>query len=213
MRQRCFTALFRTATTFGIATFFCGSCALIRRAALDAVGGIATGNRATAEDAHSTRCQQCKRCGYNTAYINIPQAAGLATESLAAIMSGSEIRWARGMIDSNSAHSTIRYLAVGLSSQPTRLCYFNAMVHFLYSVPRLVFLVAPLVYWLFDPRANHHSRLLGCDPQVYAFPHLILASLAPTNSRIQGRHRHSFWNEIYESVLAPYILWLPHCLP
>ena len=27
-----------------------------------------------------------------------------------------------------------------------------------------------------------------------------------TNSRIQGQHRHSFWNEIYETVLAPYIL-------
>ena len=26
------------------------------------------------------------------------------------------------------------------------------------------------------------------------------------NSRIHGRHRHSFWNEIYEIVLAPYIL-------
>ncbi len=27
-----------------------------------------------------------------------------------------------------------------------------------------------------------------------------------TQSRIQGKHRHSFWNEIYETVLAPYIL-------
>ena len=27
-----------------------------------------------------------------------------------------------------------------------------------------------------------------------------------TNSRIQGEHRHSFWNEIYETVLSPYIL-------
>jgi len=27
-----------------------------------------------------------------------------------------------------------------------------------------------------------------------------------TNSRIQGRYRFSFWNEIYEAVLAPYIL-------
>ena len=26
------------------------------------------------------------------------------------------------------------------------------------------------------------------------------------NSRSQGDHRHSFWNEVYEMVLAPYIL-------
>ncbi len=39
----------------------------------------------------------------------------------------------------------------------------------------------------------------------YAFPDLILSNL--TNSRIQGRYRFSFWNEIYEIVLAPYILF------
>ncbi len=27
---------------------------------------------------------------------------------------------------------------------PQRLCYFNAMGHFLYAVPRLIFLTAPL---------------------------------------------------------------------
>jgi hypothetical protein len=43
----------------------------------------------------------------------------------------------------------------------------------------------------------------------YAAPHLVLLSL--TNSRIQGSHRHSFWNEIYETVLAPYI-FLPTVL-
>jgi cellulose synthase (UDP-forming) len=38
----------------------------------------------------------------------------------------------------------------------------------------------------------------------YALPHLVLSNI--TNSRIQGQHRHSFWNEIYETVLSPYIL-------
>src|SRR5208283_2155841 len=38
----------------------------------------------------------------------------------------------------------------------------------------------------------------------YALPHLTLSNV--TNSRIQGEHRYSFWNEIYETVLAPYIL-------
>src|SRR5580692_11453062 len=82
-----------------------------------------------------------------------------------------------------------------------RLCYFNAMAHFMYAVPRLVFLGAPLVYMLLGRSIipGYWAAILA-----YAMPHLILSSL--TNSRIQGRHRHSFWNEIYESVLAPYIL-------
>lgn len=35
----------------------------------------------------------------------------------------------------------------------------------------------------------------------YALPHLTLASV--TKSRIQGYHRYSFWNEVYETVLWP----------
>ena len=39
----------------------------------------------------------------------------------------------------------------------------------------------------------------------YAAPHILLAQI--TNSRVQGTARLSFWNEIYEAVLAPYILY------
>ena len=38
----------------------------------------------------------------------------------------------------------------------------------------------------------------------YALPHLFLSNI--TNFRIQGKFRHSFWNEVYETILAPYIL-------
>jgi cellulose synthase (UDP-forming) len=175
------------------ATFFCGSCALIRRSALDEVGGIAT--ETVTEDAHTSLRMQ-KR-GYNTAYINIPQAAGLATESLAAHV-GQRIRWARGMIQILRTENPLFAWKMKLTQ---RLCYFNAMAHFLYAVPRLVFLLAPLVYLLLGRTIipGYWIAILA-----YAFPHLILSNL--TNSRVQGRYRHSFWNEIYEAVLAPYIL-------
>lgn len=62
------------------ATFFCGSCAVLRRSALDAVGGIAV--ETVTEDAHTSL--RMHRKGYSSAYIRIPQAAGLATESLSA---------------------------------------------------------------------------------------------------------------------------------
>jgi cellulose synthase (UDP-forming) len=188
-----FYGIVQDGNDFWNATFFCGSCALIRRSALDDVGGIAT--ETVTEDAHTSLRMQ--RCGYNTAYINIPQAAGLATESLAAHV-GQRIRWARGMIQILRTDNPL--FGRGLKFTQ-RLCYFNAMAHFLYSVPRLVFLGAPLVYLLLGRTIipGYWVAILA-----YAFPHLILSSL--TNSRIQGRHRHSFWNEIYEAVLAPYIL-------
>src|SRR5579863_7377493 len=188
-----FYGIVQDGNDFWNATFFCGSCALIRRAALDEVGGIAT--ETVTEDAHTSLRMQ--RHGYNTAYINIPQAAGLATESLAAHV-GQRIRWARGMIQILRTDNPL--FGPGLKFTQ-RLCYFNAMMHFLYSVPRMVFLGAPLVYLLLGRTIipGYWVAILA-----YAFPHLILSSL--TNSRVQGRHRHSFWNEIYEAVLAPYIL-------
>ena len=188
-----FYGIIQDGNDFWNATFFCGSCALIRRSALDKVGGIAT--ETVTEDAHTSLRMQ--KLGYNTAYINIPQAAGLATETLAAHV-GQRIRWARGMIQIFRTDNPL--LARGMKFTQ-RLCYLNAMIHVLYAVPRLIFLLAPLVYMLLG-----RTIIPGYWVAIvaYAFPHLILSSL--TNSRIQGRHRHSFWNEIYEAVLAPYIL-------
>ena len=178
---------------FWNASFFCGSCAVLRRAALDDVGGIAV--ETITEDAHTSLRMQMK--GWSTAYINIPQAAGLATERLSAHV-GQRIRWARGMIQILRTDNPL--FAPGLSFAQ-RLCYFNAMAHFLYAVPRLIFLTAPLIYLLLN-----HTNIPGywAAILVYALPHLTLSNV--TNSRIQGEHRHSFWNEIYETVLSPYIL-------
>jgi cellulose synthase (UDP-forming) len=194
MKTNCFTAWCRTETIFGNASFFCGSCAVLRRSALDEIGGIAV--ETVTEDTHTAL--RMHRLGWNTAYINIPQAAGLATESLAAHI-GQRIRWARGMTQILRVENPL--FASGLSLSQ-RLCYFNATTHFLFALPRLIFLTVPLVYLLLG-KVNIYGYIWGI--LAYAFPHLVLSSL--TNSRIQGRYRHSFWNEIYEVVLAPYILF------
>jgi cellulose synthase (UDP-forming) len=193
-----FYGIVQDGNDFWNATFFCGSCAVLRRSALDEIGGIAV--ETVTEDAHTSLRMQMN--GWNTAYINIPQAAGLATERLSGHVK-QRIRWARGMIQILRIENPL--FAPGLKPAQ-RLCYFNAMTHFLYAFPRLVFLTAPLIYLILG-----HTNVAGYWAAIlaYAFPHLILAQL--TNSRIQGQHRHSFWNEIYETVLAPYI-FLPTML-
>jgi cellulose synthase (UDP-forming) len=175
------------------ATFFCGSCAVLRRTALDEIGGIAV--ETVTEDAHTSLRMQTR--GWNTAYINIPQAAGLATESLSSHV-GQRIRWARGMVQ---ILRTDNPLTVKGLKWPQRICYLNAMVHFLYAVPRLVFLTAPLVYMLLG-LINIPGYWLAIF--AYSMPHLFLANVV--NFRVQGKYRYSFWNEVYETVLAPYIL-------
>ena len=88
-----FYGIVQDGNDFWNATFFCGSCAVLRRTALDEIGGIAV--ETVTEDAHTSLRMQMN--GWGTAYINIPQAAGLATERLSAHV-GQRIRWARGMI-------------------------------------------------------------------------------------------------------------------
>ncbi len=175
------------------ATFFCGSCATIRRTALNEVGGIA--QETVTEDAHTSL--RLQKAGWNTAYINIPQAAGLATETLARHVK-QRVRWARGMVQILRTDNPLFGRGLSLSQ---RLCYFNATLHFLYAAPRLIFLTAPLLYLFFGM-----SNVPGYWLTILAFagPHLFLTTI--TNSRIQGSKRHSFWNEIYETVLSPYIL-------
>jgi len=183
---------------FWNAAFFCGSCAVIRRSALEEVGGIAV--ETVTEDAHTSLRIQMH--GWNTAYLNIPQAAGLATEQLSGHVR-QRIRWARGMVQ--VLHLENPLWAPGLKPAQ-RLCYFNAMSHFLYALPRLIFLTAPLIYLVLGQTniPGYWMMILA-----YAAPHLVLSNV--TNSRVQGRHRHTFWNEIYETVLAPYI-FLPTML-
>lgn len=175
------------------AAFFCGSCAVIKRGPLLEIGGVAV--ETVTEDAHTAL--KLSRRGYNTAYLELPQAAGLATESLSAHV-GQRIRWARGMAQICRVDNPLFGPGLKLGQ---RLCYFNAMLHFFYGLPRLVFLTAPLAYLFFSA---HVFQATAAMITAYALPHLMHASI--TNSRIQGRFRYSFWNEVYESVLAWYIM-------
>ncbi len=175
------------------AAFFCGSCAVLRRQALDEIGGI-TADTVT-EDAHTSL--KMHKQGWNSAYLNMPLAAGLATEKLSQHI-GQRRRWARGMIQIFRKDNPL--FARGLSLLQ-RLSYFNAMLHFLFSVPRLVFLTAPLAYLLFQVHVIQASAAMIA---VYALPHIFQAHIA--NAAMQGRFRHSFWAEVYETILAPHIV-------
>jgi cellulose synthase (UDP-forming) len=174
------------------ASFFCGSCAVLRRSALEAVGGIAV--ETVTEDAHTAL--KLHRRGYHTAYLDVPQAAGLATETLSAHV-GQRIRWARGMAQVFRVDNPLLGRGLRLSQ---RLCYLAAMLHFFSGIPRLVFLSAPVAYLVFG---RHVFNALPLAAVVYGLPHLVQSVAA--NARIHGRFRHSFWSEVYETCLAWYI--------
>ncbi|ANB71978.1 cellulose synthase [Paraburkholderia phytofirmans OLGA172] len=174
------------------ASFFCGSCAIIKRTALNEIGGIAV--ETVTEDAHTAL--KLHRRGYTTAYLPTVQAAGLATESLASHIK-QRTRWARGMAQIFRIDNPFLGRGLGFFQ---RLCYGNAMLHFFYGVPRLIFLTMPMAYLFFQMYFINASATTIAG---FVLPYIVLANIA--NSRMQGKFRHSFWAEVYESVLAWYI--------
>lgn len=175
------------------AAFFCGSCAVLRRKALDDIGGVPT--ETVTEDAHCSLRMQRK--GWNTAYLRLPLAAGLATERLI-IHIGQRMRWARGMIQIFRRDNP--FLGKGLSL-PQRLCYFAAMFSWFFPLARVVFLTSPLAFLLFGVPVIAASPLAIV---AYAGPHIVHA--VATSSRVAGRVRHSFWSEVYETAVAFFLV-------
>ena len=178
---------------FWNATFFCGSCAVIRRQALDETDGFAV--ETVTEDAHTAL--RFQRKGWRTAFVSLPLAAGLATERLS-LHIGQRARWARGMTQILRVDNPLFGRGLSLAQ---RLCYLNAMLHFQFALPRVVFITAPLAYLLLGQNiiASSASMIFA-----YALPHLFHAIW--TNSRLNGRFRYTFWGEIYESVLCFHLI-------
>ena len=188
-----FYGLIQQGNDFWGGAFFCGSCAVIRRTALEAIGGVPT--ETVTEDCHASLRMQ--KAGWRTAYLRVPLAAGLATERLI-LHIGQRMRWARGMIQILRIENPLTSRGLSL---PQRLCYFMSMFHFLFPLPRFVFLTAPLAFLLFGENVIAASPLAIV---AYAGPHIVHSIV--TASRMQRQVRHSFWSEIYETVLTVYLL-------
>ncbi|WP_438382409.1 UDP-forming cellulose synthase catalytic subunit [Asaia sp. BMEF1] len=187
-----FYGLIQDGNDFWNATFFCGSCAVIRRKALEEVGGVAV--ETVTEDMHTAL--KLQRKGWSTAYLAKPLAAGLATERLI-LHVGQRMRWARGMLQIFRLDNPL--FGPGLNFAQ-RLCYFSAIASFLFAIPRLIFLTSPIAYLIFN------QTLIDASPfaiAIYAMPHLIHSVL--TSARTNRNWRYSLWSEVYETTLAPFL--------
>ncbi len=174
------------------ATMFCGSCAIMRRKALEEVGGIAV--ETVTEDAHTSL--KLNRKGWSSAFLSVPLSAGLSTETLAAHI-GQRIRWARGMIQIFRLDNPL--FGKGLTI-PQRLCFLNAMIHFLHGLPRIIFLLAPLPFLFANIYVIYASAIAIF---VYLIPHMVHSTM--TTYVIHKGYRFPFVSALYETILSWYI--------
>lgn len=176
---------------FWNSAFFCGSCAVLRRAALMKIGGVTTGS--VTEDVHTSL--ELHAAGYSSVYLPMPLAAGLATETLAAHVK-QRTRWARGMAQVLRLDCPLFKRGLSLAQ---RVNYFNAMLHFFFGIPRLIMVAAPLTFLLFG---LHPIKADALAVVAYILPHIGLSMMA--NSIIGKHYRHSFWAGVYELSIAPF---------
>ena len=184
-----FYGLTQDGNDFWNATYFCGSCAVLKREALEEIGGFAV--ETVTEDAHTSL--RIHRKGWNSAYIRQALAAGLATESVADHV-GQRMRWARGMLQILRIENPLFCSGLTFSQ---RMCYLNSMMHFMFPIPRIALLAAPMIFLLLGMNiinANAYELL------AYAGPHLLVAMAA--SLLVIGRYRLLFWAEIYETLLS-----------
>ncbi|MBT9385023.1 UDP-forming cellulose synthase catalytic subunit [Pseudooceanicola sp. CBS1P-1] len=172
--------------------FFCGSAAVLRRAALDSVGGFAgetiTEDAETALEIHSQ--------GWKSLYIDRAMIAGLQPETFASFIQ-QRGRWATGMMQMLLLKGPL--FRKGLRLQQ-RLCYINSMSFWLFPLIRLTYLLIPLVYLFFGVEI-----FVASFPEVMAYMLSYLATAFLVQNALYARTRWPMISEIYEVAQAPYL--------
>lgn len=172
--------------------FFCGSAAVLRRAALDSVGGFAgetiTEDAETALEIHSA--------GWKSLYLDRAMIAGLQPETFASFIQ-QRGRWATGMMQMLVLKNPLFRRGLRL---PQRMCYLNSMSFWLFPLIRLVYILVPLVYLYFGIEI-----FVATIEDVLAFMLGYLAVSFLVQNALFSRYRWPLISEIYEIAQAPYL--------
>ncbi|TQS70244.1 UDP-forming cellulose synthase catalytic subunit [Rhodobacteraceae bacterium] len=173
--------------------FFCGSAAVLRRRALDDVGGFA--GETITEDAETAL--EIHARGWRSLYLNRAMIAGLQPETFASFIQ-QRGRWATGMMQMLLLKNPILRPGLGLK---LRLCYLNSMSFWFFPVIRMAYLLAPLCYLIFGVEI-----FVGTAQDALAFSATYLFVSFLTQNAIFSRFRWPLVSEIYEVAQAPYLL-------
>lgn len=174
-------------------SFFCGSGAVVRRAAIVEVGGFST--QSITEDA-STSVKLHQR-GWRSIYLGRPMVAGLQPETVSGFLV-QRIRWGVGMMQILVKQNP--WLVRGLTLAQ-RFCYFSVCLFWFFPFARLVTFAVPILGIVFKLQMYPG----GTDSLVgYTLPYLVAVLL--TAERLNGRFRRIFSSELYETLQAFYML-------
>jgi cellulose synthase (UDP-forming) len=171
------------------AAFFCGSAAVLRRQALEEVGGF-HGSSVT-EDAETAL--ELHAHGWNSVYVPKPLIAGLQPETFESFI-GQRSRWCRGMAQILLLKNPLFVPGLKMAQ---RLCYLSSSLFWLFPLSRMVFIFAPLLYIFFDMKIYIAN---GQEFIAYTMTYMLSALLI--QSYVFGRVRWPWTSDLYEYVQA-----------
>jgi len=188
------------------AAFWCGSPSVVRRAALDVVGGVAT--ETITEDIHTTIRLHSR--GWLTVYHNEALAYGIAPQTLHAF-AVQRLRWAQGTLQLLRTRDN-PFLIPGLNLAQ-RLNYVASILHFVEGYQDLVYVLTPVLVLL---TGVWPLRVGGVEFLALWFPFFSLKLLC---SVLLGRG-HYRWLQIelysmlrmFTLIQASMVLFLPRGL-
>ncbi|MBK9081490.1 MAG: UDP-forming cellulose synthase catalytic subunit [Rhizobiales bacterium] len=173
-------------------SFFCGSAAILRRKALEQTGGFSgitiTEDCETAFELHAS--------GWHSAYVDKPLIAGLQPETFTSFI-GQRSRWCQGMFQIMILKNPA--LKKGLSFVQ-RVAYLSSMTFWFFPVPRLIFMLSPLLYIFFDLKlfVSNIEETVG-----YTLMYLIVNVMI--QNYMYGRVRWPWISELYEYVQGVFL--------
>ena len=168
-------------------SFFCGSAAVLRRKAVQDIGGFST--ISITEDASTSVTMHAR--GWRSAYLAKPMISGLQPESFAAFIV-QRLRWAMGMMQIFLLQNPLTIKGLSLSQ---RLCYLSVVSFWLFPFARVIFFVSPILSIMLYIRVYPSSIELFVS---YTVPYMITVVLS--FQKMFGRVRRILISELYETI-------------
>lgn len=172
---------------FWQSSFFCGSAAVLRRKALDEIGGF---NGVTITEDSETALKLHSK-GWRSHYLMYPLISGLQPETFASFMI-QRTRWAQGMVQNFILHNPLFLPNLRIWQ---RICYLSNMMFWFFPLARFIFLVSPGLYLFFGLKIYNANVFEFFN---YTVPYL--AVLLLTNHYLFSQVRWIFISEIYETM-------------
>lgn len=170
-----------------------GSNTVLSREALNEIGGFVTG--IITEDIATGMLIQSK--GYISYAVDSVQASGLSPHDLEGIIKQRN-RWARGCIQTFRRYCPLFLKGLTLKQ---RLNYTNAIFYWYNCLKRIVYLIAPILFTVFNVIVVKANLI-----QVIIFWLPMYVMTIMTLRRFSGNVRSLKWTNVYETIMMPSLI-------